>query len=126
MTSCSAAEVSTVRCSPSAQLNLSIAPAGAPWSLRALLLLLAASTAMAAWADDPAGKAAYARVCAQCHGDDPGDGGDGPALIPMYRSPQQVLGIVRSGNGKMHPLPESKISDAEVVAIVGYLQMLSK
>ncbi len=115
-----------MRRSPSAELDLSIARAGGSWSLRALLLLLAAGAAIAAWADDSAGKAAYARVCAQCHGDDPGDGGDGPALIPMYRTPQQVLGIVRSGNGKMHPLPESKISDAEVVAIVGYLQMLSK
>jgi mono/diheme cytochrome c family protein len=94
--------------------------------LRALLLLVAASTTVAAWADDPPGKAAYARVCAQCHGDDPGDGADGPALVPMYRTTQQVLGIVRSGTGKMHPLPDSKISDAEVAAIVDYLQMLSK
>jgi hypothetical protein len=37
-----------------------------------------------------------------------------------------VLGIVRSGTGKMHPLAESKISDAEVTAIVAYLQTLSK
>lgn len=110
---------------PSAKLCRSIARVGSRWCAPALLLL-ASSAALTSWADDPAGKSAYARVCAQCHGDDPADGGDGPALIPMDRTAQQVLGIVRSGTGKMHPLPESKISDAEVTAIVAYLQMLSK
>ncbi len=90
------------------------------------LLLASAAVVSIGAAEDPPGKAAYARVCATCHGDDPGDGGDGPALVPMYRTPQQVLGIVRSGTGKMHPLPESKISDTDVLAIVSYLQMLTK
>lgn len=111
-----------MRGSPSAHRSRSTRLA---WRLRALLLLACAAAAVS-WADDPPGKAAYARVCATCHGDDPGDGGDGPALVPMYRTTPQVLGIVRSGTGKMHPLPESKISDAEVTAIVAYLQMLSK
>lgn len=116
-----------MRRSPSVELSRSIARVGPSWSARALLLLLlACSAALSSWADDAAGKTAYARVCARCHGDDPGDGGDGPALLPMDRTAQQVLGIVRSGTGKMHPLPESKISDAEVTAIVAYLQMLSK
>jgi mono/diheme cytochrome c family protein len=113
-----------MRGDPSAKLSRSMACVGRSWSARALVLLLACSAS--SWADDAAGKTAYARVCAQCHGDDPADGGDGPALVPMYRTPAQVLGIVRSGNGEMHPLAESKISDAEVTAIVAYLQMLSK
>ncbi len=97
-----------------------------PLLLRAVLLLLASSAAVAAWADDPPGKLAYARVCARCHGDDPADGDDGPALIPMYRTTQQVLDIVRNGNGQMRPLPDTKISDTDVAAVVSWLQMLSK
>jgi hypothetical protein len=89
------------------------------------VLLLAIVTISSAWADDPPGKVAYSRVCAHCHRDDPGDGADGPALLPMYRSTQQVLSIVRGGTGQMHPLPESKVSDAEVSAIVAWLQMQS-
>ena len=92
------------------------------WLLRALLALLGACITTGAWADDPPGKVAYGRVCAQCHGDDPADGDDGPALLPMARNAQQVLRIVRGGRGRMHPLPESKISDAEVTAIVAWLQ----
>jgi mono/diheme cytochrome c family protein len=94
--------------------------------LRALIVLWAALTAVAAWADDPPGKVAYERVCAQCHGDDPNDGDDGPALVPMYRTTAQVLDIVRNGTGQMHPLPDSKISDAEVTAVVAWLKMLSQ
>ena len=112
--------------SSSAELSRSIARLGARWAARVLMLLLAIGAAATCWADDAAGKTVYARVCATCHGDDPGDGGDGPALVPMYRTPQQVLGIVRSGTGKMHPLAESKISDTEVLAIVAYLQGLTK
>jgi len=115
-----------MRRSPSAELCRPLPRVGMGRALRALVLLLSSSVAAAAWADDAPGKAAYARVCATCHGDDPGDGADGPALVPMYRTEQQVLGIVRSGTGKMHPLAESKISDADVAAIVAYLQTLSK
>ena len=115
-----------MRRSPSAQLCRPLPRLGTRRLVRGLVLLLASSAAAAAWADDLPGKAAYARVCATCHGDDPGDGNDGPALVPLYRTEQQVLGIVRSGTGKMHPLPESKISDADVAAIVAYLQSLSK
>ena len=110
----------------SAKLSRSIAHPGPRCAARTLILLLALGAASDSWADDAAGKAAYARVCATCHGDDPGDGNDGPALVPMYRTPQQVLGIVREGTGKMHPLPESKISDTEVLAIVAFLQGLTK
>jgi len=76
-------------------------------------------------ADDASGQATYGRVCARCHGDDPNDGADGPSLLPMYRNAAQVLSIVRGGTGQMHPLPESKVSDAEVNAIVAWLQTLS-
>lgn len=93
---------------------------------RLLILLPLMGTVAAAWAADPPGKAAYERVCADCHGDDPADGADGPALVPMYRTAEQVLDIVRSGTGQMHPLPETKISDEEVAAVVAWLQMQSK
>lgn len=115
-----------MRCNPSAECSRRIARVVKAPLVRALMLSLACSAAAAGFADEPAGKVAYTRVCAQCHGDDPADGADGPALVPMYRTTQQVLGIVRSGTGKMHPLAESKISDAEVAAVVAYLQMLSK
>jgi mono/diheme cytochrome c family protein len=94
--------------------------------MRWLIALLSALTTVTAWADDPPGKVAYERVCAQCHGDDPNDGADGPALVPMYRTTAQVLDIVRSGTGQMHPLAESKISDAEVSAVVAWLKTLGQ
>jgi mono/diheme cytochrome c family protein len=95
--------------------------------MRPLIVLLVSLAAVgAARADDPPGKVAFERVCAQCHGDDPTEGADAPALVPMYRTVQQVLNIVRNGTGQMDPLPESKISDADVTAIVAWLQMLSK
>jgi mono/diheme cytochrome c family protein len=96
------------------------------WLGGALVALVAAIVTLRAWADDPPGKAVYTRVCSQCHGDDPNDGADGPALVPMYRTTDQVLDIVRQGNGQMHPLPESKISDAEVAQVVAWLKMLSQ
>jgi mono/diheme cytochrome c family protein len=91
-------------------------------SLLVVPLMLMIASARAA---DPAGKNAYGRVCARCHGDDPADGADGPSLLPMYRNAAQVLSIVRGGTGQMHPLPESKVSEAEVTAIVAWLQTLS-
>src|SRR5580704_17998304 len=91
--------------------------------VRALIGLLPGFMTVTAWADDPPGKVAYNRVCAQCHGDDPADGDDGPALVPMSRNAKQVIRIVRGGRGRMHPVPESKISDVEIVAIVDWLQM---
>ncbi len=105
-------------------INRGASPMRSP--LRALIVLCAALPAVAAWADDPPGKVAYQRVCAKCHGDDPTEGDDGPALVPMYRTTAQVLDIVRNGTGQMDPVPDSKISDAEVSAVVAWLQMLSK
>ena len=93
---------------------------------RLLLALLPGFVTIAVWADDPPGKVAYNKICAQCHGDDPADGDDGPALVPMKRDAKQVLRIVRGGRGRMHPVPDSKISDAEVIAIVAWLQMQSE
>ena len=78
-----------------------------------------------AGAGDRPGKAVFARVCSQCHGD-PHVGDDGPPLVPMRRTTASVLRIVRSGYGEMDPLPESEVSNAEVAAVVNYLVMLSQ
>jgi len=76
-------------------------------------------------AGNPAGKGAYQRICVNCHGE-PTEGGDGPALVPMFHDPQEVLSIVRSGQAKMLPIPPEKISDEEVLAVVDYLTQLTK
>jgi mono/diheme cytochrome c family protein len=115
-----------MRLSSSARLVDRIAAALMRALVPLLTVLLALSITGAAWADEAPGKAAYQRVCAQCHGDDPEDGGDGPPLIPMQRTTRQVLAIVRGGRRKMHPLTETKVSDAEVAAVVAYLQALTK
>ena len=70
------------------------------------------------------GKAAYQRICVNCHGE-PTEGGDGPALVPMFHDPQEVLSIVRSGQAKMLPIPPEKISDEDVLAVVDYLTQLT-
>jgi mono/diheme cytochrome c family protein len=78
---------------------------------------------MASTAHDDPGKAAYIRVCEVCHGAD-GRGDAGPALVPLDKEVDEVLGIVRDGTGQMPPVSAERVSDDDVKHIVDYLKSL--
>lgn len=67
--------------------------------------------------------AAYARVCAPCHGPD-GRNGLAPALVPLTRGVADVLGIVRDGVGQMPPISARELADQDVRGVVEYLRGL--
>ena len=72
---------------------------------------------------DGAGKAAYERVCAGCHGAT-GGGDIGPRLVPFTRSGRELQGIVREGTGMMPALSARDITDEEIAAVAEYLKSL--
>ena len=83
-----------------------------------------------AFADASSGKTAFERICAECHGPhgeggQGGEGPDAPPLVPPPHGAQEILGIARTGRGNMPPVPRSAITDAEILAVVDYLQTLS-
>ncbi len=67
----------------------------------------------------------FAEVCAPCHGAT-GRGGLAPALVPMNRSVDEVLAVVRQGNGLMAPISTREATDEEIRQIVGYLRALGE
>jgi quinoprotein glucose dehydrogenase len=68
-----------------------------------------------------AGADTYGRVCQTCHGPN-GRGGVGPALVPMTKAVDEVLGIVREGFGEMPPISARELSDEDVARIVEHLR----
>lgn len=68
----------------------------------------------------PEGAAAFARVCAACHGAN-GEGDQAPPIVPLVYMEDQVAVVVRGGQGQMPPIPKAALSDAELAAIVAYL-----
>jgi mono/diheme cytochrome c family protein len=75
--------------------------------------------------DAPPGAAAFARVCAACHGPN-GEGAKAPPIVPLAYMADQVNVVVRSGQGEMPPIPKASLSDAELSAIVAYLSQLKQ
>ncbi|HXV84100.1 MAG TPA: cytochrome c [Candidatus Binatia bacterium] len=85
-------------------------------------------------ADTKAGKAAYEKSCAGCHGAD-GKGNPGMAKVigekglnvvgkeTMQKSDEQLLKIIAEGSGKM---PASKLSKDEQKQSLNYLRSLAK
>ena len=74
------------------------------------------------------GRAAYDRVCAECHapeGKGKGGADDAPALVPMTKDLKTLLAIVREGGCKMPTIPASQVSDEEVGQILVYLKSLT-
>jgi mono/diheme cytochrome c family protein len=93
----------------------------------AFLIALAAHP-MAGGQSTAAGKAAYDRVCAECHapeGKGKGGADDAPALVPMTKDLKTLMAIVREGGCKMPTIPASQVSDEEVGQILNYLKSLS-
>jgi mono/diheme cytochrome c family protein len=85
-------------------------------------------------ADASAGKAAYEKSCAGCHGPD-GKGNPGMAKVigekglnvvgkeTMQKSDEQLLKIIAEGSGKM---PASKLSKDEQKQALNHLRSLAK
>lgn len=83
---------------------------------------------MAGGQSNASGKAAYDRVCAECHapeGKGKGGADDAPALVPMTKDLKTLMAIVREGGCKMPTIPPSQVSDEEVGQILTYLKSLS-
>jgi mono/diheme cytochrome c family protein len=99
-----------------------------------LAFLNAPGTAMGA-GDAQAGKAAYMKSCASCHGE---DGAPKPSIEKMMKVDMQHLGapavqalsdeehrkIIMEGTGKMKPT--KGLSDAQANDIIAYVRTLSE
>ena len=95
----------------------------AAFALRRGRTTTAARAPEAAVAPDQPAEQAFARVCRACHGEQ-GRGGLAPGLIPMTRSANDLLAIVREGIGQMPPISARELSDAETLRIAEYLRSL--
>lgn len=100
-----------------------------------LALLLAAPAA----AQAPDGQRVFARTCAPCHGQGPGNdgspmlpgtaalqakyGGSPPAALERRDDlePEVLRYVVRHGQGAMPMFRRTEITDAEIDAVAGYL-----
>jgi cytochrome c oxidase cbb3-type subunit III len=93
--------------------------------LGCVVAAIALSTRTAGGAADAAGKRLYESNCSQCHGSDGrGRGTVAPSLVPFQWTYEEALELIRRPVCDMPPVPESKLSDAEVAEIVGYLKTL--
>ncbi len=70
-------------------------------------------------------ESAYMRVCQACHGVQ-GRNGIAPPLVPLTRSANEVLAIVRQGIGQMPLISSRELSDQEVMQTVNYLRSLGQ
>ena len=87
--------------------------------------LMTAALPAAAQSADHAGQAPYDRNCGVCHG--PGGRGNvAPPLVPLERTFDEVLAIVREGRGEMPPVSANAVSDDALRLIVDYLQAQQK
>ncbi len=96
--------------------------------LRAVLMataLMTGAVPAAAQSADHAGKAPYDRNCGVCHGP-AGRGNVAPPLVPLERTFDEVLAIVREGRGEMPPASANAVNDDAVRLIVDYLQAQQK
>jgi mono/diheme cytochrome c family protein len=59
--------------------------------------------------------------CAVCHGD-AGEGIAGPPLRPLPIPPADVKFVVRDGRGQMPPFAPGDLPDAELNALIGFLE----
>jgi mono/diheme cytochrome c family protein len=90
---------------------------------------LVAAIVLSAWtvgrAADADGKRLYDDHCSQCHGPEGrGRGTVAPSLVPFEWSYAEALELVRRPVCDMPPIPESKVSDAQVAQIVAYLKTI--
>ena len=70
------------------------------------------------------GRRLFEEKCAVCHGAT-GDGGAGPALVPLSHDDRTLLQIVRNGGAQMPPFSSTAVTDADVRAVAEYLRTRS-
>lgn len=83
-------------------------------------LLALVTTSVTGRAQGETGKRAYDTTCAVCHGTS-GEGGAGPALVPLRYDTRRLTEIVRRGGAQMPSIPNSRMSDADLAAVADYL-----
>lgn len=86
-------------------------------------LLALVVTPVTGRAQEAIGKRAFETNCTVCHGDS-GEGGAGPALVPLRYDTRRLLEIVRNGGAQMAAISSARISDAELSAVAEYLRAL--
>lgn len=64
----------------------------------------------------------FVLFCDDCHPD--GEAGDGPSLVADTHTPAQVRKQVREGSGKMRPFSAQRLNDADLEAVLAYLQSI--
>ena len=91
---------------------------------------IAACGPTATWAADAAaGKAVYGAWCKSCHGV---DGEGNPAIAqalkvemkPLSSSSVDVKQVITNGQGKMKPIPSSRVVGADLANLVAYVESL--
>ena len=70
------------------------------------------------------GQVEFDRVCEVCHGPE-ARGDAGPRLVRFTREYEELLGIVREGQGQMPPISARTLPDEGVAQILTYLKSLS-
>ena len=71
-----------------------------------------------------AGERLYDQHCRTCHGTEGRGTTQAPPLVPFDWSDAEALELVRRPVCDMPPIPESKLSDAQVAQIVAYLKAI--
>ncbi|HKA34940.1 MAG TPA: cytochrome c [Candidatus Binatia bacterium] len=103
-----------------------------PLTFKALAAVLIAPAVSA----DDAGKAAYDKLCASCHG---ADGAGSPAMAKAFgdanlditgpqvagRKDEELMKVIAEGKGKM-PAAGKSLSPADQQAVVAYVKSLAK
>ncbi|MEE2778489.1 MAG: cytochrome c [Acidobacteriota bacterium] len=89
-----------------------------------LALTLIGLAGIAALGEEPLGKAAFLRVCADCHGGQ-GQGDIAPPIVPLAYDADYVLLIVREGYIEMPPISTREITDEEIREVVAYLETIT-
>lgn len=100
------------------------------WAMRlgALGLLLAAGAATTAaprsahGQTPPPGQAAFNRVCGRCHPN--GDEDTGPAIRNRAITEARMREVIRTGTRRMRAIPATRLSDADLDAVIGYLRTM--
>lgn len=69
------------------------------------------------------GKELFSSFCDDCHP----DGGEdvGPSLIDNPHEPPKLRQQIREGSGKMRPIPENRLSNEEMEAVLAYLASIN-
>ncbi len=78
------------------------------------------ATGGAAEADSTPGAARFRVVCGVCHGRN-GDNGDAPNVRDLHWDAARMRAQIRSGSGRMRPIPVARLSDADLEQVLVFM-----